>query len=98
MGLLLLPGEPGFAETLLQPPPNWHETAAKEDDYGFVFDSHSHLLRPVTPTELEDYCWGGELDYVDEMWEEQEEERNSILSLPTFEELTGLPEEEFFLG
>lgn len=62
MGLLYLPGDPGFEETLLTPRPDWHHVAAKDGDtYAFVVGSNG-LACPVTADELDEYLEGGEYD------------------------------------
>ncbi len=58
---IMVPGDPGFSETLLNPPPDWTETAsATGDGCAFVEDINTGLLRPATPKELEEYMYGGE--------------------------------------
>ncbi len=60
MGLLYLPGDPGFEETLLMPRPDWQQVAAKDGDtYAYVV-GESGLARPVTSSELAEYLEGGE--------------------------------------
>lgn len=62
MGLLYLPGDPGFNETLLTPRPDWQHIAAQDGDtYAFVVGSDG-LARPVTSEELDEYLEGGEYD------------------------------------
>lgn len=60
MGLLCLPGDPGFEETLLTPRPDWQQVAARDGDtYAYVVGEDG-LARPVTSSELEEYLEGGE--------------------------------------
>ena len=59
--LIMLPGDPGFSETLLEPPPDWTDTAGVTGDgCAFVEDINTGLLRPATPDQLEEYMYGGE--------------------------------------
>ncbi len=60
--MLILPGHPLFDLTLMCPRPDWHETAAKDNQYAFVAEPYSGLMRPATQDELEDYLYGGEYD------------------------------------
>ena len=58
----MLPGDPGFNETLLIPPPGWREVANRDGDtYAFVVGEDG-LARPVTSSELDEYMDGGEYD------------------------------------
>ncbi len=60
---LILPGDPLFNETMLIPPPNWGEVAARDGNtYAFVCEPGSGLMRPVTMDELDEYLDGGEYD------------------------------------
>ena len=62
MGLLYLPGDPGFDETLLTPRPDWQQVAARDGaTYAYVV-GESGLARPVTSSELEEYLEGGEYE------------------------------------
>ncbi|MEL7406332.1 MAG: hypothetical protein AAFN00_05140 [Cyanobacteria bacterium J06558_2] len=62
MGLLCLPGDPGFEETLLTPRPDWGQKAAADGNtYAFVVGEDG-LARPATSEELEEYMYGGEYD------------------------------------
>jgi hypothetical protein len=62
MGLIMLPGEPGFEQTLMTPRPDWIETANRDgDSYAFVVGEDG-LARPVTSYELTEYLDGGEYD------------------------------------
>jgi hypothetical protein len=62
MGLIMLPGDPGFNETLLTPRPDWQDVASRDGDtYAFVVGEDG-LARPVTSPELEEYMEGGEYD------------------------------------
>lgn len=62
--MILLPGDPGFAETLATPPPNWGQVAARDGS------SYAYAVRPgsggvaeaVTLTELNEFLNGGEYD------------------------------------
>lgn len=63
MSELILPGNPIFQETLMNPPPNWREVAACDGDcVNFVADPISGIFRAVTQTELEEYLEGGEYE------------------------------------
>lgn len=60
---LILPGDPLFNETLMSPPPNWGEVAARDGNFfNFVADSASGIFRAVTEAELEEYLQGGEYE------------------------------------
>lgn len=60
---LILPGDPGFDETLMTPRPDWGEVAAKDgDSYAFVVMPGELLPRPVTIAELDEYLQGGAYD------------------------------------
>ena len=62
MGLLYLPGDPGFDETLLTPRPDWRQKANEDGDtYAFVVDE-SGMARPVNSWELQEYLEGGEYE------------------------------------
>lgn len=61
--LLMLPGDPGFDETLMTPRPDWGEVAATDgDNYAFVVMPGEFLPRPVTMAELDEYLQGGAYD------------------------------------
>lgn len=58
----MLPGDPGFEETLMTPRPDWRTVANCDgDSYAFVVGEDG-LARPVTSSELEEYMEGGEYD------------------------------------
>lgn len=59
---LILPGHPLFDLTLATPRPDWRGVAAKDEQYAFVTEPGSGLMRPVTQADLEDYLYGGEYD------------------------------------
>jgi hypothetical protein len=62
MGLIMLPGEPGFEQTLMTPRPDWIEAANRDgDSYAFVVGEDG-LARPVTSRELTEYLDGGEYE------------------------------------
>lgn len=62
MGLIMLPGDLGFAETLLTPRPDWQSKAEEDGDtYAYVVGEDG-LARPVTSWELEEYLEGGEYE------------------------------------
>lgn len=66
---IILPGDPGFDETLgTALPPGWEDHACT-----FVVDSQSGIMRPATPDELDDYLYGGEyqerLEAIDNDWD-----------------------------
>jgi hypothetical protein len=69
--MLILPGHPLFDLTLMAPRPDWQQVAAQDEQYAFVAEPGSGLMRPVTQSDLEDYLWGGEYD---ERLEEIEED------------------------
>jgi hypothetical protein len=61
--MLILPGDPLFAQTLLTPRPDWQQVAIKDGDtYAFVVRPGSCLCEPVTSEDLTDYLEGGEYD------------------------------------
>jgi len=62
--MILLPGDPGFAETLATPPPNWGQVAAQDgSSYAFaVRPGSGGVAEAVTLTELEDFLNSGEYD------------------------------------
>jgi hypothetical protein len=60
--MLILPGDPGFEETLLRPPPNWRQAIAGSDRYAFVVRAGSGLVEPVADRDLLEYLEGGEYD------------------------------------
>jgi hypothetical protein len=63
MSILILPGDPVFNKTLMNPPPNWGEVAAIDGNcVNFVADPVSGLFRAVTESELEEYIEGGEYE------------------------------------
>jgi hypothetical protein len=60
---LLLPGDPGFYETLATPPPDWGEAAKRDgNNYAFVVEPGSGLARAVDMRDLEEYLEGGEYE------------------------------------
>lgn len=71
---LLLPGDPGFYETLgRQLPPDWQEIASNHPDFVFVAKAgNGGVLTPVAWEEAEDYLYGGE--YAQRLAELEEEE------------------------
>lgn len=60
--MLILPGHPLFNITLLTPRPDWQQTASQDEQYAFVAEPDSGLMRPATQKELEEYLYGGEYD------------------------------------
>lgn len=62
--MLILPGEPEFDETLATTlPPDWQFLAgANGDDYGFVVDADSGLIRVENSAGIREYLRGGEYD------------------------------------
>ncbi len=62
--MILLPGDPGFSETLAAPPPNWGEVAARDgSSYAFAVRPDSGgVAEAVTLSELEDFLYSGEYD------------------------------------
>lgn len=78
--MILLPGDPGFAETLAAPPPNWGDVAARDgSSYAFaVRPGSGGVAEAVTLSELEDFIYGGEyderldeIDVEEELYEEE---------------------------
>jgi hypothetical protein len=59
---LILPGDPGFYETLATPPPGWRDAICGQDNYAFVVRANTGLAEPVGMRELEEYLEGGEYD------------------------------------
>lgn len=58
----MLPGDPGFDETLMIPCPDYLDAANRDgDSYAFVVGEDG-LARPVTSFELDEYIEGGEYD------------------------------------
>lgn len=63
MSMLILPGDPTFNETLMNPPPNWGQIAARDGNcVNFVADPDSGIFRAVTEAELQEYLEGGEYE------------------------------------
>ena len=62
--MLILPGDPEFDETLSTTlPPDWQFLAGTNgDDYGFVVDADSGLIRVENSDGIREYVWGGEYD------------------------------------
>jgi hypothetical protein len=59
---IILPGDPEFDWTLITPPPDWRQAAAKDPDgFAFVVESCG-LVRVATGDDLEEYLYGGEYD------------------------------------
>jgi hypothetical protein len=60
---IILPGDPGFDWTLMTPPPDWRQAAAKDPDgFAFVVEPGSGMVRLATADDLEEYLLGGEYD------------------------------------
>lgn len=59
--MIILPGTELFDLALSTIPPVW-AWRDMGDDVSFVADVDSGLLRPVTPSDLEEYVLGGEYD------------------------------------
>lgn len=79
--MILLPGDPGFAETLAAPPPNWGEVAARDgSSYAFaVRPGSAGVAEAVTLTELEDFIYSGEYDErLDEIEQEEALEAEAL--------------------
>lgn len=78
--MIILPGDPEFDCTLATTlPPDWQFFAGQYgDDYGFVVDSQTGLLRVENSVGMHEYVEGGEyderltqtLDDSDFYWEE----------------------------
>ena len=62
MSLIMLPGDPGFNETLLTPRPDWEEVAARDGNTYALVVGEDGIARPVTSIELEEYLEGGEYE------------------------------------
>ena len=63
MSNLILPGDFEFEATLARIPPNWKEIAAKSgDNYAFVAEPGTGLLRCVDGFNFREYLLGGEYD------------------------------------
>lgn len=64
MRKIILPGDPGFAETLLlSRPPNAKQIAEKTGiGAAMVEDSETGIMKPVDEKGLEEYMYGGEYD------------------------------------
>ena len=61
--MLILPGDPLFNQTLMNPPPNWPEVAARDgNEFHFVAEPESGLFRAVTLSELDEYLESGEYE------------------------------------
>ena len=58
----MLPGSPGFDETLLIPRPDWGEVAARDGNTYALVVGEDGLARPVTAKQLEEYLEGGEYE------------------------------------
>jgi hypothetical protein len=64
---LILPGHPFFDDYLYATlPPGWRNFAYHNPDFAFVARAGSRVLEAVTAAEMEEYCYGGELDEVQE--------------------------------
>lgn len=64
MANLILPGHPGFEETLAQLPPNLqHVRDCTHGDFALIARAGSAgLLEAVSWQEAEEYLWGGEYE------------------------------------
>lgn len=71
---IILPNDPLFNETLACPPPINTEKILVEtgNQVNFVTDSETGLLKEANLKELEEYLWGGEYQYLNPDWEEEE--------------------------
>lgn len=60
---IILPGDPGFYETLGNLPPNWGQVAANTSgDFSLIARAGTGILEAVSTQEVEEYLWGGEYD------------------------------------
>ncbi|MGK7899770.1 MAG: hypothetical protein AB4372_40670 [Xenococcus sp. (in: cyanobacteria)] len=67
MGKLLLPGDPGFYETLhSRLPPGWIDRAGVDFANAFAVRAESYCLEPLSQKELDEYLYGGEYDELEE--------------------------------
>lgn len=66
--IILLPGDPGFNQTLLlSRPPGWQQVAAKNGNgAAMVEDSSTGIMKPVDEKGLEEYMYGGEYDEAEQ--------------------------------
>lgn len=64
---LILPGDPGFYETLSTPPPGWRSEVPSSSNAFFIVRKGSELLQPVSEQEYIEYSEGGEFE---ERWDE----------------------------
>lgn len=71
---LILPGDPGFDETLSTSlPTGWEQQRAQNaGECFFVADAETGLLRPANARELDDYLYGGEYDQRLASFDEQD--------------------------
>lgn len=67
--MLILPGDPGFYETLATPPPGWRNQIPSSNNAYFIVRQGCNLLQPVSEQEYLEYVEGGEFD---ERWDEIE--------------------------
>jgi hypothetical protein len=66
---LILPGDPLFQETLdTMPPPGWHRHDSS-GEVALIKDLETGVLRPATAKEMKEYVFGGELDEVEEAYQ-----------------------------
>lgn len=71
--MIILPGDPLFQLTLdTMPPPGWQQHDSS-GEVALVKDLETGLLRPATASEMNDYVWGGELEEVEEVYQEEDE-------------------------
>lgn len=68
MGLIITPDHPDFWYTLHTAPP----PSALQSSPFCVVDHQTLTLRWVSEAELTEYSLGGEQDYVEEMWDDEE--------------------------
>ena len=78
---LLLPGDPGFAETMATAmQPGWQNVAATASTSWAFCLRDDGLMVPLVDAELEDYLYGGEYDEVTEEDESNLQEMEDEIS------------------
>lgn len=71
--MLILPGDPLFADTLACPPPNWQAIAASNSGrFAIVARAGSGILEAVPQQEVDEYLEGGE--YAERLLESDQTE------------------------
>lgn len=66
MSLIITPEDPEFYDILHSaPPPGWRQSVDSSFGGAFGVRENSLLLQPLSPTELDDYLYGGEYDELE---------------------------------